>query len=49
MAATRLIALDVNKDKGASVSMHERIDHSQNPEKTGDGGGILPMREEMQR
>ena len=37
MAATRLIALHVNKDKGASVSMHERIEYSQNPEKTEDG------------
>lgn len=37
MAATRLIALHVNKDKGASASMHERIDYSQNPEKTENG------------
>ena len=37
MAATRLIALHVNKSKGASVSMHERIGYSQNPEKTEDG------------
>lgn len=37
MAATRLIALHINKDKGASASMHERIDYSQNPEKTENG------------
>ena len=37
MAATRLIALHVNKSKGASASMHERIEYSQNPEKTEDG------------
>lgn len=37
MAATRLIALHVNKSKGASVSMHERIEYSQNPEKTEAG------------
>lgn len=37
MAATRLIALHVNKDKGASASIHERIDYSQNPEKTENG------------
>lgn len=34
MAATRLIALHVNKSKGASPSMHEWIEYSQNPEKT---------------
>jgi hypothetical protein len=37
MAATRLIALHVNKDKGVSASMHERIDYSQNPDKTENG------------
>ena len=37
MAATRLIALHVNKSKGASASMHERIEYSQDPEKTKDG------------
>lgn len=37
MAATRLIALHVNKSKGTSASMHERIEYSQNPEKTEDG------------
>lgn len=37
MAATRLIALHVNKSKGASASMHERLEYSQNPEKTEDG------------
>ena len=37
MAATRLIALHVNKSKGASASMHERIEYSQNPEKMEDG------------
>lgn len=37
MAATRLITLHVNKSKGASASMHERIEYSQNPEKTEDG------------
>ncbi|WP_167836184.1 hypothetical protein [Lactimicrobium massiliense] len=37
MAATRLIALHVNKSKGAFASMHERIEYSQNPEKTEDG------------
>ena len=35
MAATRLIALHVNKSKGESASMHERIEYSQNPEKDG--------------
>ena len=34
MAATRLIALHVNKSKGTSASMNERIEYSQNPEKT---------------
>ena len=28
MAATRLIALHVNKSKGASASMHERIEYT---------------------
>lgn len=37
MAATRLIALHVNRNKGASASMHERIDYSQNPVKTENG------------
>ena len=37
MAAKRLIALYVNKSKGASASMHVRIEYSQNPEKTEDG------------
>lgn len=37
MAATRLIALHVNKSKGESASMHERIEYSQNPEKTEAG------------
>jgi hypothetical protein len=37
MATTRLIALHVNRDKGASAIMHERIDYSQNPEKTENG------------
>ncbi len=41
MAATRLIALHVNKSKGASASMHERIEYSQNPEKMEDGELIL--------
>jgi hypothetical protein len=40
MAATRLIALHVNKDKGASASMHERIDYAQNPDKTENGALI---------
>ena len=37
MAATRLIALHVNKEKGVSASMHERIDYSHNPDKTEQG------------
>lgn len=37
MAATRLIALHVNRDKGVSASMHERIDYAHNPEKTENG------------
>ena len=41
MSATRLIALHVNKSKGASVSMHERIEYSQNPEKMEDGELIM--------
>lgn len=40
MAATRLIALHVNRNKGASASMHERIDYSQNPVKTENGEWI---------
>ena len=40
MAAARLIALHVNRDKGVSASMHERIDYSQNPDKTEDSSLI---------
>jgi hypothetical protein len=37
MAATRLIALHSNRDKGVSASMHERIDYAENPDKTENG------------
>lgn len=37
MAATRLIALHANRDKGVSASMHERIDYAENPDKTENG------------
>ena len=31
------VSIRVNKSKGASASMHERIEYSHNPEKTEDG------------
>lgn len=40
MAATRLIALHSNRDKGVSASMHERIDYAENPDKTENGERI---------
>ena len=40
MAATKLIPMHVNKGKTAAVSMKERIDYAQNPEKT-NGGELI--------
>ena len=40
MAATRLIALHVNKGKTAAASIKERLDYAENPEKT-DGGELI--------
>ena len=37
MAATRLIPLHTNKGKSAAASLKERLDYSQDPEKTEDG------------
>ena len=40
MAATKLIPMHVNKGKTAAVSMKERIDYAQNPDKT-NGGELI--------
>ena len=40
MAATRLIALHVNKGKTAAASIKDRLDYAENPEKT-DGGELI--------
>ena len=37
MAATRLIPLHVNKGKTVARCLADRVDYSQNPEKTEDG------------
>jgi len=37
MAATRLIALHVNKGKTAAQSLGDRTDYAMNPEKTENG------------
>ena len=40
MAATRLIALHVNKGKSAAASIRDRLDYSLNPEKTQEGAFV---------
>ena len=40
MAATRLMALHINKGKSAARSLKSRLDYSQNPEKTA-GGALI--------
>ena len=40
MAATRLIALHVNKGKTAAASIKDRLDYAENPKKT-DGGELV--------
>lgn len=40
MAATRLIALHVNKGKTAAASIRDRLDYSLNPEKTQEGAFV---------
>ena len=40
MATTRLIPLHVNKGKTAMISMKDRIDYAQDPEKT-EGGELV--------
>lgn len=37
MAATRLIAVHINKGKTAAQSLSDRLDYSHNPMKTNDG------------
>lgn len=37
MAATRLIALHINKGKTVAQCLRERTDYAQNPEKTAKG------------
>ena len=41
MAATRLIALHINKGKTVAQCLRERTDYAQNPEKTAKGQGIV--------
>ena len=43
MAATRLIAMHVNKGKTLAQCLEARTDYAQNPEKTEKGIWSLPM------